>query len=409
MPSEPMKTRTGKIARLPKAVREQLNQRLADGEPCGPLLAWLHSLPEVLEVLVRDFAARPILKQNLSEWRQGGFLEWEARQERLARLRLLADEADELEEASPRLPDRLAALLAGRFASVITTMQVKDWSKPRQLARLMELNEAVATLRRFDQGAARLKLEGKQLEIKKAELQVAREAQTKRTQAQWREGAREQMQRLFHESKTPGELTKAVNHLIFGEEDEDKRGWQENAGSTGTNLGAQMQEDAAGLIKLRDEIKAEKAGIRFCENQIKMRQAEAGDAIREVLWDVLSLEQPVFSDAEAGTDHQPASPKESQTQSNLVKPTRAPPVSTAAAGLPAAGVDPVEEESNEAVITHPPKGKAGNEEAASFAGEPPETPDEDPGGDPLEPDVLRSGSVTVLLEQPSRLKPGRLC
>ena len=65
-----MKARTDKIARLPKAVREQLNQRLADGEQGETLLEWLHSLPEVLQVLMRDFEDRPILKQNLSRsWR----------------------------------------------------------------------------------------------------------------------------------------------------------------------------------------------------------------------------------------------------------------------------------------------------------------------------------------------------
>ena len=44
-------TRNGKIARLPRAVRD----RLADGEPGKALVTWLNGLPEVVAVLDRDF------------------------------------------------------------------------------------------------------------------------------------------------------------------------------------------------------------------------------------------------------------------------------------------------------------------------------------------------------------------
>ncbi len=42
-----MKTRIGKIAGLPRAVRDPLNQRLHDVEPGHRLLEWLNALPEV--------------------------------------------------------------------------------------------------------------------------------------------------------------------------------------------------------------------------------------------------------------------------------------------------------------------------------------------------------------------------
>lgn len=38
-------TRTGKIAWLPRTIREQLNRRLEDGEPGSDLVAWLNALP----------------------------------------------------------------------------------------------------------------------------------------------------------------------------------------------------------------------------------------------------------------------------------------------------------------------------------------------------------------------------
>jgi hypothetical protein len=73
-----MKTtpRIGKIARLPHAIREQLNLKLLDGVPAKSILPWLNSLPEAKAILAADFENRPINKQNLSEWKQGGHRDW---------------------------------------------------------------------------------------------------------------------------------------------------------------------------------------------------------------------------------------------------------------------------------------------------------------------------------------------
>ena len=75
-------TRTGKIARLPREVRDQLNRRLCDGEPGSQLDIWLNALPESQAVLAREFAGRPISEQNLSEWKRGGYGDWLAKKER---------------------------------------------------------------------------------------------------------------------------------------------------------------------------------------------------------------------------------------------------------------------------------------------------------------------------------------
>jgi len=76
-------TRNSKIARLPQAVRELINQWLANGEPGKALSTWLNGLPEVMAVLDRDFGGRSITVQNLPEWRQGGFVDWQRHQESL--------------------------------------------------------------------------------------------------------------------------------------------------------------------------------------------------------------------------------------------------------------------------------------------------------------------------------------
>ena len=74
-----MNARNGKIARLPRPVRNELNDRLECSEPSPQLLDWLNALPEVKGVVQNHFDGVPISKQNLSQWRQGGFQEWLAR------------------------------------------------------------------------------------------------------------------------------------------------------------------------------------------------------------------------------------------------------------------------------------------------------------------------------------------
>src|SRR5712671_5539225 len=52
--------RTGKIARLPHLVREELDQRLANGARTDALLAWLNGLPEAQTVLREQFGGRSV-------------------------------------------------------------------------------------------------------------------------------------------------------------------------------------------------------------------------------------------------------------------------------------------------------------------------------------------------------------
>jgi len=70
-------TRNGKIARLPEAIRQDINQRLLDGEQGKPLVEWLNGLPKVQAVLRAKFNGNPITENNLSQWKNGGFPAWE--------------------------------------------------------------------------------------------------------------------------------------------------------------------------------------------------------------------------------------------------------------------------------------------------------------------------------------------
>jgi hypothetical protein len=89
-------SRTGKIARLPQAIRQRLNERLADGEPQHLLVAWLNEHAVVRERLERFHGGRFITEQNLSDWKAGGFRDWERHQESRGMLREFLHEAEEL-------------------------------------------------------------------------------------------------------------------------------------------------------------------------------------------------------------------------------------------------------------------------------------------------------------------------
>jgi hypothetical protein len=158
-------TRTGKIARLPREIREQLNRRLEDGQPGTQLVLWLNALPEVQAMLAREFAGRPISEQNLSEWKQGGYRDWLARQEVLAQVRELAADAEELAGAADGvLAEHLATVLSARYAALLAHWQGEDTDEfRRKLRSLGGLCRDIVELRRGNHSAARLKIEQERL------------------------------------------------------------------------------------------------------------------------------------------------------------------------------------------------------------------------------------------------------
>ena len=87
-------TRTGKIARLPRAIREELNRRLLEAQPGPKILAWLNADPETRRVLDRDFGGAAISLQNLSKWRQGGLAEWQLYHTARAEVQQMVEAAD---------------------------------------------------------------------------------------------------------------------------------------------------------------------------------------------------------------------------------------------------------------------------------------------------------------------------
>jgi hypothetical protein len=84
---------TGKISRLPREIREQLNRRLDGGEPGKRLVAWLNKLPAVQTLLAAEFGGASINEQNLTNWKQGGHRDWRMREEARVIVQSAASEA----------------------------------------------------------------------------------------------------------------------------------------------------------------------------------------------------------------------------------------------------------------------------------------------------------------------------
>jgi len=90
-----MRTRTGKIARLPATIREELNRRF-NNAPWLKTSSLAERTADVKRVMNELFGGRPITEDNLSQWRRGGFQDWLRDEERRARLRQITERYEKL-------------------------------------------------------------------------------------------------------------------------------------------------------------------------------------------------------------------------------------------------------------------------------------------------------------------------
>ena len=171
-------TRNGKIARLPKAVRDQLNKNLENGVPGVRLVEWLNTLPEVQTVLTEQFDGRAIIESNLSEWKAGGFLDWQARQDMRSDTEELLEEAQDLKAATNGpLAEQLNVVVAGRYAQLLNRWNGEvDETFVKKVKGLRLLNQDVAAQRRGD-----LAIDHKALRAERLALEQDKRSEDKKT------------------------------------------------------------------------------------------------------------------------------------------------------------------------------------------------------------------------------------
>ena len=159
-------TRKGKIARLPKPIREQINRRLQNGEEGKQIAEWLNALPDVIAVLSVEFEGQPISDVNLSNWKLGGYRDWEAQQEALEAVRRFGGDAGELSQAAGgQLADQLAVCLTARIAVALQRPPADGDDPAEQLRWLRELCGDLVALRKGDHNAQRLRIEREKLDF----------------------------------------------------------------------------------------------------------------------------------------------------------------------------------------------------------------------------------------------------
>jgi hypothetical protein len=166
-----MITRNGKIARLPRNIREQLNHKLDDGEPGGRIVEWLNGLPEVRHVLAEDFGGCRINEQNLSQWRGGGYRDWQKQQERRTLVRQLTEDAGELktDAGGVELGNHLSAVLMAELAESARDLLAAITDPAERSARAQEFLHTLARVRREDYRAGRLEIERERRARERAE------------------------------------------------------------------------------------------------------------------------------------------------------------------------------------------------------------------------------------------------
>lgn len=208
-------SRKGKIARLPSAIRDEVNRRLLEGQSGSKILPWLNSLPEAKAVLDEDFEGLLVTDQNLSEWRKGGFAEWLARREKLEATKELSQFAANVAKAgNGSLSEGAAAILAGKLLELLEGLGDE---KPTA-ETLDALTLALSRLRAGDHNAEKLRLTTLRLD-QTAELLELERQKFQRTTCElfmkWRED-----ERARNIADGPGTNEDKINQLgqeMFGE------------------------------------------------------------------------------------------------------------------------------------------------------------------------------------------------
>lgn len=223
-----MRARTGKIARLPLLIRDELNQRLLEGQPAREIMEWVNALPETERLLAEMRSAMayggayvgPIDDRNISDWRKGGYTDWLGRRERLEQTRELAQFAGRVARASGNnLSDGAAAILSGEILEVLEgAAMARDGQDAAETASaLAKLTKALVALRDGDHNREMvdLKREKVALDARALELDQMRfQRQTCELFLKWSEDQR--ARNLLNGGGDNAEKITALGELMFG-------------------------------------------------------------------------------------------------------------------------------------------------------------------------------------------------
>lgn len=224
----------GKIARLPGKLREEICKRLHDGQSARKLLPWLNALPEVQAILEAEFAGVPVSDQNLTVWRQTGFVDWQRRAERIERTRELAAYAAQVSRANgSSIAEGAQAIASGKILELLEVVdeateeglenaatETGEASGRQKLTveSLVALAGALSNLRTSEQNDVRLQQNVKRLAQKDEEIALAREKfQRETVEIAIKILADDRAKSIEAGTGTNAEKIEAMGQHIFGE------------------------------------------------------------------------------------------------------------------------------------------------------------------------------------------------
>lgn len=163
-------TRNGKVARMPRVIRDTINLAFESGMEGKAIVAWINTQPEARKVLDLWFDGKPVTKQNLSEWKKGGYKEWLKQQEACDIVRRLIEKANALTVAADEAPisDQLSTVLTLELVNIAQTLLDETADTHERWQRLQELFRVLARVRQGDFKAGKLTLERMQWNVELA-------------------------------------------------------------------------------------------------------------------------------------------------------------------------------------------------------------------------------------------------
>lgn len=215
--------RTGKIARLPHALREEVNRRLLDNQTSAVLLPWLNAQPEAIAIWEHEFEGMPASAENLSQWRQGGFADWKARTERVENLKTLSSFANELTQSGGHIADGAAAILSGQIlealeqAGNLVVTGGSDDAERDPNEGLIAMAKAVSSLQKSAAAKGKLALDREKADQSRERLQLDREKFETQTVTKFLQFAKQpEAIAILNSGKSQQIKMEALRALMFG-------------------------------------------------------------------------------------------------------------------------------------------------------------------------------------------------
>ena len=203
--------RQGKIARLPHALRVEVNNRLLNGESGPQILAWLNETEEAKKVWKSHFEGKPANEENLSSWRQGGYRDWLKKREELESLKSLSSWCLKVTKAGGNISDGAATIAAGKL---LQRLELGDADEDFDIHKV---SSAIAQLRQGDRAKEKQELDEEKHGVKKQEVALAREKfEMQATEKIFQWAKTPEAQEILNSGKPKGVQMDKLRKLMFG-------------------------------------------------------------------------------------------------------------------------------------------------------------------------------------------------